>query len=50
MTYLEALKKIEECAKYLRKEDGNIPTFRYDNIMREMREACKIVYDQAWYK
>lgn len=50
MTYLEALKKIEQCAKYLRKEDGNIPTFRYYNVMKEMREAQRIVEYQAWYK
>lgn len=50
MTYLEALKTIEECAKYLRKNDGDIPFWRYHNVIKTLREAQRVLEDQAWYK
>ena len=50
MTYLEALKTIEECARYLRKNDGNIPQWKYDEVTKLLVTCLEIVNVQAWYK
>lgn len=48
--YLEALKDIERCAKYLRKEDGNIPAWRYEENISVLKEAFGKVVGGRWYK
>jgi hypothetical protein len=50
MTYLQALKNIETSVKYLRKNDGNIPQWKYDEVTKLLATYLEIVNAQAWYK
>ena len=48
--YLEALADLERCAKYLRKENGKIAPWRYEENISVMKEAFEKVMGGRWYK
>jgi len=48
--YLEALADLERCAKYLRKENGKIPQWRYEENISVLKEALETVLKSDWFK
>ena len=48
--YIEALKDIDRCVKYLRLENGKIPKWRYEENLSVLKEAFDTVLRNRWYK
>ena len=48
--YLEALADLERCAKYLRKENGKIPQWRYEENISVLKEAFETDLKSDWFK
>ena len=42
MTYLDALVRIEECAKTLREMDGNLNSRQFNELVAEINKAMKV--------